>query len=134
MRIAMALFYQEDKTHRLEYVKSFYYYLSQHFFTVSTPISMNSGTPNMQLSSCVLSKMDDDANSIMDTVHDIAIYSKNKGGNAIDISELRASGSYILGNNGFSSGPVPFLKILEATIKAFNQGSERPGVCCVYYQ
>lgn len=134
MRIAMALFYQEDKTHRLEYVKSFYYYLSQHFFTVSTPISMNSGTPNMQLSSCVLSKMDDDANSIMDTVHDIAIYSKNKGGNAIDISELRASGSYILGNNGFSSGPVPFLKIVEATIKAFNQGSERPGVCCVYYQ
>lgn len=134
MRIAMALFYQEDKTHRLEYVKSFYYYLSQHFFTVSTPISMNSGTPNMQLSSCVLSKMDDDANSIMDTIHDIAIYSKNKGGNAIDISELRASGSYILGNNGFSSGPVPFLKIVEATIKAFNQGSERPGVCCVYYQ
>lgn len=134
MRIAMALFYQEDKTHRLEYVKSFYYYLSQHFFTVSTPISMNSGTPNMQLSSCVLSKMDDDANSIMDTVHDIAIYSKNKGGNAIDVSELRASGSYILGNNGFSSGPVPFLKIVEATIKAFNQGSERPGVCCVYYQ
>lgn len=134
MRIAMTLFYQEDKTHRLEYVKSFYYYLSQHFFTVSTPISMNSGTPNMQLSSCVLSKMDDDANSIMDTIHDIAIYSKNKGGNAIDISELRASGSYILGNNGFSSGPVPFLKIVEATIKAFNQGSERPGVCCVYYQ
>lgn len=134
MRIAMALFYQEDKIHRLEYVKSFYYYLSQHFFTVSTPISMNSGTPNMQLSSCVLSKMDDDANSIMDTIHDIAIYSKNKGGNAIDISELRASGSYILGNNGFSSGPVPFLKIVEATIKAFNQGSERPGVCCVYYQ
>ena len=134
MRIAMTMFYQEDKAHRLEYVKSFYYYLSQHFFTVSTPISMNSGTPNMQLSSCVLSKMDDDANSIMDTIHDIAIYSKNKGGNAIDISELRASGSYILGNNGFSSGPVPFLKIVEATIKAFNQGSERPGVCCVYYQ
>lgn len=134
MRIAMALFYKEDKQHRLEYVKTFYHYLSRHFFTVSTPISMNSGTPNMQLSSCVLSKMDDDANSIMDAVHDIAIYSKNKGGNAVDISELRASGSYILGNNGFSSGPVPFLKIVEATIKAFNQGSERPGVCCVYFQ
>ncbi|MBR2858106.1 hypothetical protein IKE96_02835, partial [bacterium] len=108
--------------------------LSTHYFTVSTPISMNSGTTNMQLSSCVLSKMDDDANSIMDSIHDIAIYSKNKGGNAVDISSLRTSGSYILGNNGFSSGPVPFLKIVEATIKAFNQGSERPGVCCVYFQ
>lgn len=134
MRIAMSLFYKEDKAKRIQYVKEFYNYLSTHHFTVSTPISMNSGTINMQLSSCVLSKMDDDADSIMDSIHDIAIYSKNKGGNAIDISRLRASGSYILGNNGFSSGPVPFLKIVEATIKAFNQGSERPGVCCAYYQ
>lgn len=134
MRIAMALFWKEDKSIRISCIKKFYKYLSTHYFTVSTPISMNSGTINMQLSSCVLSKMDDDANSIMDSVHDIAIYSKNKGGNAIDISQLRASGSYILGNNGFSSGPIPFLKIVEATIKAFNQGSERPGVCCVYFQ
>ena len=134
MRIAMSLFYKEDKAHRIEHIKKFYTYISNHYFTVSTPISMNSGTPNMQLSSCVLSKMDDDAHSIMDSIHDIAIYSKNKGGNAVDISSLRSSGSYILGNNGFSSGPVPFLKIVEATIKAFNQGSERPGVCCVYYQ
>lgn len=134
MRIAMSLFYKEDKKHRLDHIKKFYTYISNHYFTVSTPISMNSGTPNMQLSSCVLSKMDDDADSIMDSIHDIAIYSKNKGGNAVDVSNLRSSGSYILGNNGFSSGPVPFLKIVEATIKAFNQGSERPGVCCVYYQ
>ncbi len=134
MRIAMTLFYKEDKAKRLDYIKKFYHYLSNHYFTTSTPISMNAGTINMQLSSCVLSKMDDDADSIMNTIHDIAIYSKNKGGNAVDISALRSSGSYILGNNGFSSGPVPFLKIVEATIKAFNQGSERPGVCCVYFQ
>ena len=134
MRIAMTLFYAENKEHRLEYIKQFYNYLSQHYFTTSTPIAMNAGTMNMQLSSCVLSDMNDDAHSIMDTIQDIAIYSKNKGGNAVDISKIRSSGSYILGNNGFSSGPVPFLKIVEATIKAFNQGSERPGVCCVYYQ
>ena len=134
MRIAMTLFYKEDKSIRLELVKKFYNYLSNHYFTVSTPIFMNSGTNNMQLSSCVLSQMGDDANSIMDTIKDIAIYSKFKGGNAVDISMLRASGSYIAGNNGISSGPVPFLKIIESTIKAFNQGSERPGVCCVYFQ
>lgn len=134
MRIAMTLFYKEEKSIRLELVKKFYNYLSNHYFTVSTPIFMNSGTNNMQLSSCVLSQMGDDANSIMDTIKDIAIYSKFKGGNAVDISMLRASGSYIAGNNGISSGPVPFLKIIESTIKAFNQGSERPGVCCVYFQ
>lgn len=134
MRIAMTLFYKEEKSIRLELVKKFYNYLSNHYFTVSTPIFMNAGTNNMQLSSCVLSQMGDDANSIMDTIKDIAIYSKFKGGNAVDISMLRASGSYIVGNNGISSGPVPFLKIIESTIKAFNQGSERPGVCCVYFQ
>lgn len=134
MRIAMTLFYNEDKSVRLELVKKFYNYLSNHYFTVSTPIFMNAGTNNMQLSSCVLSQMGDDAVSIMDTIKDIAIYSKFKGGNAVDISLLRGSGSYIAGNNGISSGPVPFLKIIESTIKAFNQGSERPGVCCVYFQ
>lgn len=134
MRIAMTLFYKEEKSIRLELVKKFYNYLSNHYFTVSTPIFMNAGTNNMQLSSCVLSQMGDDAISIMDTIKDIAIYSKFKGGNAVDVSMLRASGSYIAGNNGISSGPVPFLKIIESTIKAFNQGSERPGVCCVYFQ
>ena len=134
MRIAMSLFYKEDKSIRINLVKEFYRYLSNHYFTVSTPIFMNAGTNNMQLSSCVLSQMGDDANSIMDTIKDIAIYSKYKGGNAVDVSLLRSSGSYITGNNGISSGPVPFLKIIESTIKAFNQGSERPGVCCVYFQ
>ena len=134
MRIAMSLFYKEDKSIRINLVKEFYRYLSNHYFTVSTPIFMNAGTNNMQLSSCVLSQMGDDANSIMDTIKDIAIYSKYKGGNAVDVSLLRSSGSYIAGNNGISSGPVPFLKIIESTIKAFNQGSERPGVCCVYFQ
>ncbi len=134
MRISMCMFYNEDQSIRLNLIKKFYHYISNHFFTVSTPISMNIGTNNMQLSSCVLSHMNDDAIGIMNTIKDIALYSKYKGGNAVDISQIRSSGSYILGNNGFSSGPVPFLKIVESTIKAFNQGSERPGVCCVYFQ
>lgn len=134
MRIAMTLFYKEKKSIRLQLVKAFYNYFSQHYFTLATPIMLNAGTIKQQLSSCVLSKMGDSANSIMDTIKDIAIYSKFKGGNAVDISEIRSSGSYILGNNGFSSGPVPFIKIIESTIKAFNQGATRPGVCCIYFQ
>lgn len=132
MRIAMSLFWQEKN--RIDLIKTFYNYISSHYFTLATPIMLNAGTINQQLSSCVLSKMGDSAKSIMDTIKDAAIYSKFKGGNAIDISSVRSSGSYIIGNNGFSSGPVPFIKILEETIKAFNQGATRPGVCCVYFQ
>lgn len=132
IRIAMSLFWQEKN--RMDLIKTFYNYISLHYFTLATPIMLNAGTINQQLSSCVLSKMGDSAKSIMDTIKDAAIYSKFKGGNAIDISSVRSSGSYIIGNNGFSSGPVPFIKILEETIKAFNQGATRPGVCCVYFQ
>ena len=97
------------------------------------PIMLNTGTISQQLSSCVLSVMNDDSASIMDTCKNLAIYSKFKGGTALDVSYLRASGSYINGNNGFSSGPVPFIKIVESIMKGFNQGSERPGACCVYF-
>ncbi len=133
VRIAMALFINE-KTDRIKRIIDFYNMVSQHYFTLATPIMLNAGTKNQQLSSCVLSKMGDSADSIMETAHDVAIYSKFKGGNAIDISSIRSSGSYIMGNAGFSSGPVPFIKIIEATVKAFNQGSSRPGACAIYFQ
>ena len=134
MRIAMSLFYKEPKEIRIKWVKDFYDVISQHHITMATPIMLNAGTRHQQLSSCVLSAVGDDTISIMDVAKDVAIYSKNKGGTAIDISKIRSSGSSIVGNDGFSSGPVPFIKIFESTIKAFNQGSTRPGACCVYFQ
>lgn len=133
MRISMSLFYKEPKQVRLKYVMRMYDVLSQHQATLATPIMINSGSERQQLSSCILSQVDDNTTSIMNTAKNIAIYSKYKGGTAVDVSKLRASGSYIYGNGGFSSGPVPFIKILESTIKAFNQGSMRPGACCIYF-
>lgn len=133
MRVAMVLFVNEQTDIRLSLVKRMYDALSLHEVTVATPIMINSGTKNQQLSSCVLTVMNDDTDSIMDTCKDLAVYSKYKGGTALDVSYLRSSGSYIIGNNGFSSGPIPFLKIVEAIMKGFNQGSERPGACCVYF-
>ena len=133
MRVAMMLFVNENKSERLQLVKRMYDALSLHQVTVATPIMLNTGTISQQLSSCVLSVMNDDTASIMDTCKNLAIYSKFKGGTALDVSYLRASGSYINGNNGFSSGPVPFIKIVESIMKGFNQGSERPGACCVYF-
>ena len=88
MRIAMSLFYKEPKEIRIKWVKDFYDVISQHHITMATPIMLNSGTRHQQLSSCVLSAVGDDTVSIMDVAKDVAIYSKNKGGTAIDISKI----------------------------------------------
>jgi ribonucleoside-diphosphate reductase alpha chain len=132
MRVAMALMVNE--TDRLKWIKLLYDAISQHHFTLATPIMLNAGTLNAQLSSCVLNQVLDDTHSILDTNKNLGIYSKFKGGTALDVSNLRAKGSYILGNQGYSSGPVPFIKIIEATMKAFNQGGKRPGSCAIYFQ
>lgn len=124
MRVAICL-NVDEKTDRVKKIIAAYDALSKHLYTVATPIILNAGTTNQQLSSCVLNTVSDDSHSILDTVQNLGIYSKFKGGTAVDISEIRSKGTYIQGNNGFSSGPVPFLKIIEQTMKAFNQGSKR---------
>ena len=132
MRVAIAMMIGE-KTNRVDKMIECYDALSQHHFTVATPIIMNAMTPKQQLSSCVLNTMHDDTHSILDVTRDLGVYSKFKGGTAIDISALRAKGAFIKGTHGISSGPVPFIKIVEATMKAFNQGGKRPGACCAYF-
>lgn len=131
MRVAMAL--SVDSKNRLEDIKELYDAISLHEITLATPIMLNAGTPEQQLSSCVLNQLDDDTHSILDSNKNLGIYSKFKGGTALDVSRLRAKGSYILGNQGYSSGPVPFIKIVESTMKAFNQGGKRPGSCVITY-
>jgi len=133
MRVAMFLHYKE-KVDRKKRVINTYNNLSKHMYTAATPIMLNAGTRSAQLSSCVLNQVDDDSHSILDTVKNLGIYSKFKGGTALDVSHLRAKGSYILGNQGNSSGPIPFIKMVESAMKAFNQGGKRPGSCAIYYQ
>lgn len=131
MRVSMALMINEK--HRIHRIKELYDVISEHKATLATPIMLNAGTPSQQLSSCVLNALSDDTHSILDSNKNLGIYSKFKGGTALDISQLRAKGSYILGNQGYSSGPVPFIKIVESTMKAFNQGGKRPGSCVITY-
>lgn len=133
MRVATFLMHQE-KYDRNNWVKRLYDQISNHNFTLASPIMLNSGTLNPQLSSCVLNKTDDDSHSITGTGQNLAIYSKFKGGTALDITSLRAKGSYIEGNQGRSSGPVPFIQFYERIMKAWNQGSTRPGACAIYFQ
>lgn len=131
MRVALALMIDEEN--RVQRVKELYDAISQHQYTVATPIILNSFTVGQQLSSCVLNTTDDDSHSILDTGKNLGIYSKFKGGTALDISAMRAKGGYIEGTQGFSSGPVPFMKFYESIMKAWNQGGKRPGALAIYF-
>lgn len=131
MRVALAL--MVDEQNRVQRVIEEYNELSQHNFTRATPIMLNALTPGQQLSSCVLNTLDDDSHSILDTGKNLGIYSKFKGGTALDISAMRAKGGYIEGTQGYSSGPVPFMKFYESIMKAWNQGGKRPGALAIYF-
>lgn len=132
MRIAMFLMMNE-RHDRIEKVKNLYDILSQHQVTFGTPIMLNAAKEKGQMSSCVLMAIGDDTDSIMDGIHDAATYSKYSGGIATDWSLVRASNSPISGNGGKSSGPVPFIKILESTMLGFNQGGVRKGISVVTF-
>jgi ribonucleoside-diphosphate reductase alpha chain len=131
MRVAMALMVNE--TDRIKKVCALYDALSKHQYTCATPIMLNALTPGQQLSSCVLNTLDDDSHSILDTGKNLGIYSKFKGGTALDISPMRAKGGYIEGTQGYSSGPVPFMRYYESIMKAWNQGGKRLGALAVYF-
>ncbi len=131
MRVALAL--MVDERNRVQRVIEEYNELSQHNFTRATPIMLNALTVGQQLSSCVLNTLDDDSHSILDTGKNLGIYSKFKGGTALDISSMRAKGGYIEGTQGYSSGPVPFMKFYESIMKAWNQGGKRPGALAIYF-
>lgn len=131
MRVAMALMVNE--TNRVQRTIDLYNALSTHLYTVATPIILNALTPGQQLSSCVLNTLSDDSHNILDTGKNLGIYSKFKGGTALDITAMRAKGSYIEGTQGYSSGPTPFMKFYESIMKAWNQGGKRPGALAVYF-
>lgn len=131
MRVAMFLTANLSDEDRLKECKRIYDNISLHKFTLATPIMVNALTYRPQTSSCVLMTVDDSTDSILDINHKLGVMSKNIAGVAIDISHLRARGSLI--SNGVTSGPVPFLKLFEATVTAFNQGGTRPGALCIYY-
>jgi len=130
MRVAIQLHYRDKN--RLEFIKEKYDILSLHQVAIATPFMLNSLKEVFNPTSCVLIQVDDDSESIMETARSMAIYSKNGSGLGVDISRIRAVGSKI-GKEGVSSGVIPFIKIFEATISAFNQLSKRPGSCAVYY-
>lgn len=133
MRVAMGLALNEGEQKNKRAIE-FYNNLSQFYALSSTPTLFNSGTKHSQLSSCYLSTVDDDLHSIFKVIADDAQLSKWAGGIGNDWTPIRATGSTIKGTNGQSQGVIPFLKIVNDTAVAVNQGGKRKGAACVYLE
>src|SRR4030095_440200 len=104
-------------------------------YVPSTPTLFNSGTKHEQLSSCfLLDSPDDSLDSIYRKYSDVAMLSKFSGGIGIAYHRIRSQGSLIRGTNGHSNGIVPWLKTLDASVAAVNQGGKRKGAACVYLE
>lgn len=132
MRVAMGLAIEEkDREAR---AIEFYNLLSSFDYMASTPTLFNAGTLRPQLSSCYLTTVPDDLSGIYHAIHDNAMLSKFAGGLGNDWTPVRALGSYIKGTNGKSQGVVPFLKVVNDTAVAVNQGGKRKGAVCAYLE
>ena len=130
MRVAMGLATREDDCNARAI--EFYQLLSSFDYMSSTPTLFNAGTLRPQLSSCYLTTVPDDLSGIYGAIHDNAMLSKFAGGLGNDWTPVRALGAYIKGTNGKSQGVVPFLKVVNDTAVAVNQGGKRKGaVCCL---
>ena len=132
MRVAMGLALNESdrETRAIE----FYQLLSSFDFMSSTPTLFNSATHRSQLSSCYLTTVADDLDGIYEAIKENALLSKFAGGLGNDWTPVRAMGSHIKGTNGESQGVVPFLKVVNDTAVAVNQGGKRKGAVCTYLE
>ena len=132
MRVAMGLAIGElDREAR---AIEFYNLLSSFDFMSSTPTLFNSGTTHSQLSSCYLTTVPDHLDGIYEAIKENALLAKYAGGLGNDWTPVRALGSHIKGTNGKSQGVVPFLKVVNDTAVAVNQGGKRKGAVCTYLE
>jgi ribonucleoside-diphosphate reductase alpha chain len=132
MRVAMGLALNEidRETRAIE----FYDLISRFDFMCSTPTLFNSGTRHAQLSSCYLTTVADDLDGIYQSIKENALLQKYAGGLGNDWTPVRALGSRIKGTNGQSQGVIPFLKVVNDTAVAVNQGGKRKGAVCAYLE
>jgi ribonucleoside-diphosphate reductase alpha chain len=132
MRVAMGLALQEDDPNQRAI--EFYEVMSCFDYMPSTPTLFNAGTRHSQLSSCYLTTVPDDLDGIYEGIRDNAMLSKWAGGLGNDWTRVRALGAHIRGTNGESQGVVPFLKVVNDTAVAVNQGGKRKGAVCAYLE
>ncbi|AFZ82894.1 ribonucleoside-diphosphate reductase subunit alpha [Candidatus Kinetoplastibacterium crithidii (ex Angomonas deanei ATCC 30255)] len=132
MRVAMGIALKEN--YKEEKAIEFYEILSSFDFMSSTPTLFNSGTKHSQMSSCYLTTVPDSLEGIYDAIKENALLAKYAGGLGNDWTPVRALRSHINGTNGESLGVVPFLKVVNDTAVAVNQGGKRKGAVCTYLE
>lgn len=113
----------------------FYRLIASHDYMPSSPTLFNSGTKHPQMSSCYLHDSPSDSlESIYDAYKNVALLSKFSGGIGLAFHRVRSEGSLIRATNGLSNGIVPWLRTLDSSVAAVNQGGKRKGACCVYLE
>ncbi len=132
MRLAMGLAYNEANP--TEMAKKFYHKMSRMEYLAAGSTSLAAGTPNPPLSNCFLLEMHDNMEHIAKSVSDVMLLSKASGGLGVSMTKLRASGSILMSNNGVSSGPTPFAKIMDTAIRAIIRGGKKKGALCFYME
>jgi len=130
----MGLALNEPEASREARAIEFYHVLSSFDFMSSTPTLFNSGTRRSQLASCYLTTVSDDLDGIYEAIKENAMLQKYAGGIGNDWTPVRALGAHIKGTNGKSQGVVPFLKVVNDTAVAVNQGGKRKGAVCSYLE
>ncbi|MDK1476683.1 ribonucleoside-diphosphate reductase subunit alpha [Streptomyces sp. 549] len=134
LRVACGLA-ADDSAEALAEVAELYRLTSTLSYLPSSPTLFNSGTRHPQMSSCyLLDSPLDELDSIYERYHQVARLSKHAGGIGLSFSRIRARGSLIRGTNGHSGGIVPFLRTLDSSVAAVNQGGRRKGAACVYLE
>jgi len=129
LRVACGLAHDADEAIAL------YGLMSRLEYLPSSPTLFNSGTTHAQMSSCyLLDSPADELDAIYGRYHDVARLSKHAGGIGLAFHRVRSRGSLIKGTNGLSNGIVPWLKTLDASVAAVNQGGKRKGAACVYLE
>ncbi len=128
---ALLLASQESPHERLSWAEKFYVAIATRKISLATPILANLRVPNGSLSSCFIAAMDDNLESIFSTITDTARISKNGGGVGVNVSRIRATGSWVMGKKNASGGVIPWIKLLNDTAIAVNQGGRRAGAVTV---
>ena len=128
---ALLLAKDEKQSVRLAIAKAFYEAIAKRKISLATPILANLRIPNGSLSSCFIIGMDDNLESIFEEITNAARISKNGGGVGVNVSRIRATGSWVMGKDNASGGVIPWIKLLNDTAIAVNQGGRRAGAVTV---
>ncbi len=132
MRVAMGMSLNEKNP--TEWAQKFYEKMSKLEYLSAGSSNIGAGTPHPKLSNCFLMEIHDDMEHIGKTVSDVLMLSKATGGIGLSVTKLRAEGSVLKSNNTVSSGPVPFMHIIDSAVRAVQRGGKKKGALCFYME